>query len=201
MGRVLVLGGTFDPPHIGHLIMAEYAYEALEARTVLFLPAADPPHKHGGTRTAASHRVAMVLLAIEGEPRFELSRVDLDRPGPHYTADTVRLLAEAYPDDEVIFLVGEDSLRDLPFWHRADELIHYSRLAVVPRHEVQFDEATLEPILPGISERVIHVKSPLIEVSSTDLAARLRAGTSVRYQIPEAVLAYIAQHNLYQVAQ
>ena len=93
----------------------------------------------------------MVQLAMADKPRFELSRVDLDRPGPHYTADTVRLLAEAYPDDEVIFLVGEDSLRDLPFWHRADELIHYSRLAVVPRHEVQFDEATLEPILPGIS--------------------------------------------------
>lgn len=198
MGRVVVLGGTFDPPHIGHLIMAEYAYEALDARVVLFLPAADPPHKHGGTRTAAAHRVAMVQLAIAGEARFALSRIDLDRPGPHYTADTVRLLAEAYPHDEVIFLVGEDSLRDLPFWHRADELIRYSRLAVVPRHEVQFDAATLEHILPGISERVIHVQSPLIEVSSTDMAARLRAGESVRYQIPDAVLAYIAQHELYQ---
>jgi nicotinate-nucleotide adenylyltransferase len=197
MGRVVVLGGTFDPPHIGHLIMAEYAYEALDARSVLFLPAADPPHKHGGTRADATDRVAMVLLAIDGEPRFELSRIDLDRPGPHYTADTVRLLAAAYPEDEVIFLVGEDSLRDLPYWHRADEIIRYARLAVVPRHEVRFDESTLEAVLPGIAERVVHVQSPLIEVSSTDLAARLRAGKSVRYQIPDRVLAYIRQHDLY----
>jgi nicotinate-nucleotide adenylyltransferase len=140
----------------------------------------------------------MVELAIAGEARFQLSRLDLDRPGPHYTADTVRLLAEQFPEHEVIFLVGEDSLRDLPFWHRANEIIHYCRLAVVPRHEVQFDAATLEGVLPGISDRVIHVWSPLIEVSSTDLAARLSAGKSVRYQIPDAVLAYIAQHELYR---
>lgn len=200
MGCVVVLGGTFDPPHIGHLIMAEYAYEALNARTVLFLPAADPPHKHGDTRTAASHRVRMTELAIAHEPRFQLSRLDLDRPGPHYTADTVRLLVEQYPDDEVIFLVGEDSLRDLPFWQRADEIIRTCRLAVVPRHEVQFDAGTLEEFLPGISERVIHVWSPLIETSSTDLAARLSAGKSARYLIPDAVLDYIAEHELYREA-
>lgn len=198
MGRVVVLGGTFDPPHIGHLIMAEYAYEALQARTVLFLPAADPPHKHGETRMDAAHRVAMTELAIAHEPRFQLSRLDLDRPGPHYTADTVRLLVELYPDDEVIFLVGEDSLRDLPFWQRANELIRTCRIAVVPRHEVRFDAETLEDVLPGISERVIHVWSPLIETSSTDLAARLSAGKSVRYLIPDAVLAYIARHELYR---
>ncbi len=197
MGRVVVLGGTFDPPHIGHLIMAEYAFEAFDARVVLFLPAADPPHKRGETRTASEHRVAMTLLAIADEPRFALSRIDLDRAGPHYTADTVRLLAETFPEDEVIFLVGEDSLRDLPYWHRADQIIRYARLAVVPRHEVQFDEKTLEHILPGISERVVHVWSPLIEVSSTDLAARIRAGKSVRYQIPDAVRAYISEHKLY----
>jgi nicotinate-nucleotide adenylyltransferase len=201
MGRVVVLGGTFDPPHIGHLIMAEYAFEALEARTVLFLPAADPPHKHGETRTGAVHRVAMVERAIAGEPRFQLSHLDLDRPGPHYTADTVRLLVAQFPADEVIFLVGEDSLRDLPNWHRADEIIHYCRLAVVPRHEVRFDAATLEHLLPGISDRVIHVWSPLIEVSSTDVAARLSAGKSVRYQIPDEVLAYIQQHELYREPQ
>ena len=198
MGRIVVLGGTFDPPHLGHLVMAEYAYEALDARAMLFLPAADPPHKQGETRTAAAHRVAMVERAIAAEPRFQLSRLDLDRPGPHYTADTVRLLQALYPEDEVIFLVGEDSLRDLPYWHRADEIIRYSRLAVVPRHEVQFDVASLEGILPGITERVVHVWSPLIEVSSTGLAARLKAGKSVRYLIPDSVLDYIGQHQLYR---
>ncbi|MFN8376725.1 MAG: nicotinate (nicotinamide) nucleotide adenylyltransferase, partial [Anaerolineae bacterium] len=127
MRRIGVLGGTFDPPHIGHMVLAEYAAGTLGLSHVLFVPAAEPPHKRNMTRASVDHRVAMVQSAIAGNSRFVLSRVDVDRPGPHYTLDMIRIISTQYPHCELHFLMGSDSFRDLPKWHRPEEIIRYCK--------------------------------------------------------------------------
>jgi nicotinate-nucleotide adenylyltransferase len=197
MRRIGILGGTFDPPHIGHLILAEYAWEALNAAQILFVPAADPPHKDD-TRLAVEHRLAMVERAIADNPHFAISLVDVERPGPHYTVDMIRILQAEYSDAELIFLIGADSLRDLPNWSRPQELIQLCKLAVMRRPDVQVSPDMHKTILPGLAERVIMLETPLVDVSSTDIAARLRAGKSVRYSVPDAALDYIMANGLYK---
>ncbi len=197
MTRLGILGGTFDPPHYGHLILAEMAADGLSLDCVLFVPAADPPHK-GALRASAEHRAALVERAIAGNPRFALSRVDLDRPGPHYTADMLRLLRQEFPAAELVFLIGSDSLRDLPKWSRPGELIRLARLGVMHRPGSAPDLAQLEQGIPGIRERVDWIDAPQIDISATNLARRVSAGLSIRYQTPDAVRAYIEAHNLYR---
>lgn len=194
--RIGILGGTFDPPHYGHLILAELAADSLALDRVLFVPAADPPHK-GALRSSAEHRVAMVERAIAGNPRFALSRVDLDRPGPQYSVEMVRLLQGERPEAPLAFLIGGDSLRDLPQWSRPDELIRLVRLGVMRRPGSAPDLTQLERELPGIRERVDWIDAPQIEISASALAQRVRAGLSIRYQTPDAVRAYIEEHRLY----
>ncbi|MCK6630688.1 MAG: nicotinate (nicotinamide) nucleotide adenylyltransferase, partial [Anaerolineae bacterium] len=145
------LGGTFDPIHLGHLLMAEMAWEGLGLSQVLFVPAGDPPHKQGQAKTPAIHRVAMVERAIAGNPHFALSRVDLERPGPHYTTDTVRLIrAQHNLSAEACFLIiGGDSLVELPTWHHTLELITLCRLAVIGRPGYRPDLTELEATVPG----------------------------------------------------
>lgn len=195
MKRVVVFGGTFDPPHIAHLIHAQYAAEALDC-PVLFTPAGDPPHKHGETRTPAVHRLAMTATAIEGNARFRLSRVDVDRPGPHYTADMLALLQDEA--DELCLLIGADSLRDLPSWNRPAEVVRRAHLLIAPRPDVTPDVPALERALPGLRGRVRLLDAPRLDVSSTGVAARIAEGRTVRYLVPEAVLAYIQTHRLYE---
>lgn len=193
-----VLGGTFDPPHIGHLILAEAAYEALNLDQVLFVPAAEPPHKHRLPITEVKHRVAMVQAAIRDNPHFALSEVDITRPGPHYTADTLRLLKERFAGADLYFLLGGDSLRDIATWHEPAGIIAQARLAVMRRPGTALDISHLEAALPGISERVAFVDAPIIGISATSLRERLRTGRSVRYQVPDGVAQYIAAHQLYK---
>ena len=131
--RIGVLGGTFDPPHNGHLALAQAVRDALALTQLLFVPAADPPHKPGQPIAPVALRVAMLQRALEGKPGMRLSRLDVDRPGPHYSLDTMRLLRTAHPDARLWFVMGADSLRDLPDWHRPQELVTLCRLAVVPR--------------------------------------------------------------------
>lgn len=194
--RIGILGGTFDPPHYGHLILAELAADGLALDLVLFVPAADPPHK-GALRASAEHRVALVERAIAGNPRFALSRVDLDRPGPHYSVEMVQLLQAQYPGATLIFLIGGDSLRDLPTWSRPGKLIELARLGVMRRPGSAPDLAPLEREIPGIRARVDWIDAPQIEISASDLARRVDAGLSIRYQTPDAVRAYIEEHRLY----
>lgn len=197
MTRLGILGGTFDPPHYGHLILAEMAADSLSLDCVLFVPAADPPHKDA-VRASAEHRTALVERAIAGNPRFALSRVDLDRPGPHYTADMLRLLHQEFVKAELVFLIGSDSLRDLPKWSRPGELIRLARLGVMRRPGPALDLAQLERDIPGISARLDWIDAPQIDLSATALARRIRAGLSIRYQTPDAVRAYIEAHTLYR---
>jgi nicotinate-nucleotide adenylyltransferase len=195
-----VLGGTFDPIHLGHLLMAETAREMLGLSQVLFVPAGDPPHKQGVEKTPAFHRRAMIELAIAGNPAFVLSRVDLERPGPHYTIDTVRLIRAQYRlSAEACFLImGGDSLVDLPTWHNAPELITLCRLAVAHRPGFRPDLTSLAGVLPALDARLDWVEMPLIGVSSRDIRAGVRAGKSIRYQVAEGVRQYIEREGLYQ---
>jgi nicotinate-nucleotide adenylyltransferase len=195
--RVGILGGTFDPPHIGHLILGEYAADALGLSHLLYVPAADPPHKQQEQKTPLEHRLAMLRLALNDNPRFEISRVDIDRAGPHYSLDTVQLVQAQYAGAELYFVMGGDSLRDLPTWHRPADFIRLCKLAVMGRPAAVAWPEMHEHILPGLAERVVMIESPLVEISSTRIVQRLTEGRSVRYLLPDAVLNYVQRHNLY----
>ncbi len=197
MERVGILGGTFDPPHLGHLILAEYAVEALDLSCLLFVPAADPPHKQQEKNTPVEHRLAMLELAISSNSRFTLSRADVDRPGPHYSVDMVKIIQKQYPGAELFFVMGGDSLRDLTRWYHPAELIQLCKLAVMHRPGDQARPYMHEDMLPGVSERVVMIDAPLIGISASEIIRRLQNGYSVRYLVPDAVLDYICAHQLY----
>jgi nicotinate-nucleotide adenylyltransferase len=197
--RVGVYGGTFDPPHLGHLILAETAAESLKLARVVFVPAGIPPHKNkADVREPAEHRLIMVERAIADNPRFALSRVDVDRAGPHYSVDMLRLLRDEYPAPEFVFLIGADTLRDLVKWSRPQELIQLARLGVMRRPDAEPNLDALERDIPGISARIEWIAAPRVEIASHVLADRIADGCSVRYQVPDAVLAYIRQLGLYR---
>jgi nicotinate-nucleotide adenylyltransferase len=195
-----VLGGTFDPIHLAHLLMAEMARDSLNLSRVLFVPAGDPPHKQGVAKTPARHRVAMVERAIAGNPHFGLSLIDLERPGPHYTTDTVRLIRAQYnlAAEACFFIIGGDSLVDLPTWHNASELVRLCRLAVIHRPDYRPNLSSLEAVIPGLSARLDWVEMPLIGVSASEIRARVQAGRSIRYQVAEEVKEYIEEQKLYR---
>ena len=197
--RIGLFGGTFDPPHLGHLILASEAQTQLELTRLLWILTPDPPHKQDQVITPTEHRLAMVKLAIQDNPSFELSRVELDRPGPHFTLDTVHIIAGQNPDAEIVPIIGGDSLRDLPTWHEPKELLYACHWVGVMRRPS--DEANLEALeheLPGISSKVHYVDAPLLEIASRDIRSRIAHGESVRYYIPKAVYEYIEEHHLYK---
>jgi nicotinate-nucleotide adenylyltransferase len=197
MERVGILGGTFDPPHIGHLVLAEYALTALDLACVLFVPAADPPHKWP-VRVSIEHRLPMLERAIAGNDKFMISRVDVDRPGPHYTVDTIRILQRQNPDIDYYFVMGGDSLHHLPEWYHPQQLIALCKLAVMARPGAEVAPDLTANILPGLVDRVVVIDSPMLGFSSTEVADRLEAHKSVRYLVPDAVLTYIQENGLYR---
>ena len=198
--RIGILGGSFDPPQIGHLILAEYTCEALDIDHILFVPVADHPVKRDELRLPIAHRLAMLQLAICDNPKFSVSRVDIDRAGPHYSADTVKLLRAQYPDAELYFVMGGDNLRDLPTWERPPELYCCCRLAVMKRADEDIRTDMHDDILPGLSSQVDIVDVPMLSVwlFSTYVVSRLRADRSIRYLVPDNVLGYIQDNNLYR---
>lgn len=195
-----ILGGTFDPIHLAHLIVAELAREALGLERILFVPAGDPPHKQQNQKSEAVHRRRMVELAIAGNPGLALCPVDLERPGPHYSVETIRLIREQYhlSAENCFFIVGGDSLVDLPTWHRPDLLLTLCRLAVIHRPGYRPDLDDLEKQLPGLSDRLAWVETPLLELSASTIRRRVAQGQSIRYQVSEDVRAYIKEHRLYR---
>lgn len=199
--RFGIVGGSFDPPHYAHLILAEHAHEELQLARVLFVPAGIPPHK-SHTRESVEHRLNMLYLAIADNPAFDVSRVDIDRPGPHYSIDMVNLLREQYPHGEFTYIMGEDMFNDLPNWSRAEGLFTDGRLKVAVMRRLG-SNGVLRPdahkdSLPGLEQVATMLESPLIEISSTDIVRRLRDGLSARYLLPESVLSYIQEHRLYR---
>jgi nicotinate-nucleotide adenylyltransferase len=196
--RIGVLGGTFDPVHLGHLILAEEARDQLALSAVYFVPAGDPPHKQGRRLAPVEDRLRMIELAIAGNSAFRASRADADRPGPHYTLDMVHILqAQLPPGGELYFLMGYDSLAELPTWHRARELVAACHLVALTRHEVPLDWDYLESRLPGVRERVTLLDMPELEIASHQVQARIRAGRTIRYLVPEGVCSYIVRHGFY----
>lgn len=197
MERIGVLGGTFDPIHIGHLIMGIDLRDALRLDRVLVVPAGQPPHKPGQVISPASDRVAMIDIAIDGLAGFERSDIDLDRSGPSYTVETLRLLQLQYPDAQLVFLMGGDSLRDLPTWHRPNDIARQAEIGVAARPGVEMPlERVLEQV-PEAQGRVTIVPIPLIGVSGTDIRARVREGRSIRFQVHDGVERYIRENRLY----
>lgn len=200
MRRIGILGGTFDPPHIGHLILAEYTVEALDLERVLFVPAADPPHKRDQARTPIQHRLAMLERAIVGNERFSISLVDVERPGPHYSIDMVEIIHAQSLDADLYFVMGGDSLRDLPTWHRAPEFVHRCKFAVMRRSDENIRPDMHEAVLPGLAMQVVMIDAPLLGmwISSTEVVQRLKSGKSARYIVPHLVLSYISEHGIYR---
>ena len=197
--RVGVFGGTFDPIHIGHLVSAEEVRVKLELERVVFVPARLPPHKLDQVVSPVEHRLAMVELAIASNLHLAVSRVDIDRSGPSYTVDTIKLLKDEWgPGVEIYFIMGSDSLLDILTWHEPRRLIKLCRFAVVSRPGYQVDLDELDDLLPGVASRVRMLNAPELAISSTDIQRRVREGLPIKYQVPEAVEDYIYQRKLYQ---
>jgi nicotinate-nucleotide adenylyltransferase len=197
--RLGIFGGTFDPPHFGHLALAAAALEQLKLDKVLWVVSGQSPLKLDRALSPAESRVEMVQAAIAGEAAFALSRIDLDRPGPHYTVEALEILGRQFPGAELFFLMGEDSLRDLPKWQRPREIIRRARLAVLGRPGAEADLADLERSLPGVAARIVWVNSPRLAIASSDIQRRVREGRSVREMLPPAVLAVVEREGLYQM--
>ena len=195
--RVGVLGGTFDPLHIGHLIVATELRHALSLDRVLFVPAGRPPHKADQSITDNEHRLAMLHAALADAPEFEISTVDLDRPEPSYSAVTLEILQRLIGPVQLIFLMGEDSLRDLPDWHEPNLLAERAELGVATRPGVDVDLSDLFTAVPAARGRVHLVEVPEIGISSRNLRTRVADGLPIRYQVPRTVEDYIRRHRLY----
>ncbi len=185
------MGGSFDPIHLGHLVTAEQARVDLGLDEVVFIPAGTPWQKDD--TTDAEHRYLMTVLATSANPRFSVSRIEIDRDGPTYTVDTLRALRAAHPGEEFWFISGADAIVNIVTWRDADEVLDLARFvaATRPGHDV----AALER--PGLRERVTTLDVPALAVSSTDIRERVAAGRSVRYLIPREVEEYIRKHGLY----
>lgn len=197
--RFGVLGGTFDPIHYGHMVIAQEALACLRLDKVLFVPAHESPHKTQESHTAAEHRLRMVQLAIASNPCFEVSEVDLARPAPSYTIDTLALLQrELGPEAELFFLMGMDSLAGLLTWYRPDLLIARARLAVAVRPGYCVDLQAFEEALPGFTARVDLLQPPELAISSRDLRRRVSEGLPIKYQLPDSVEEYIREQGLYR---
>jgi nicotinate-nucleotide adenylyltransferase len=196
-GSIGILGGTFDPIHHGHLVIAEEAREALGLERVLLVPAATPPHKPGRPLSGAADRLAMVELAIVDNPHFAVSRLELDRGGVSYTVDTLLELREAGIDDPW-FILSAEALAGLSSWREPDRVLRLCRLAVVPRGGfASLDASWLAERFPGSESRVAFLPGPLLPISGSVVRRRAAAGRSVRYLVPDAVARYIADHHLY----
>jgi nicotinate-nucleotide adenylyltransferase len=196
-----VFGGTFDPPHLGHLILASFALDGLGLKEVWWVLTPRSPLKPEAPISPVEGRERMVLAAIESEPRFRLSRADLDRPAPHYAADTLERLADEDPAAAFVFLLGSDSLEDLPRWRDPTRLLgHCAALGVMRRPGAAPDLDRLERAVPGVSAKVRYFEAPLVAISGREIRARVAAGERVRYLVPDSVLAIVRAEALYAKA-
>ena len=193
--RLGVFGGTFDPPHQGHLALAEWARAELELDRVLFVPAGRPPHKRGAALSEVSHRVAMTRLAVRGNTAFAVSTVEAARRGPSWTADTVRTLAARHPRARLHLLMGADMFATFASWREPAEIARHAVLVVALRPGTRVPRRI--PKVAREGRGVLWLGNPVLEVSSSALRQRARRGHSLRYLVPDAVERYIARHGLY----
>jgi nicotinate-nucleotide adenylyltransferase len=202
-GSIGILGGTFDPIHQGHLAIAEDAREQLGLERILFIPARDAPLRSGPAGASPEDRARMVELAVAGNPHFAVDRIELARPGPSYTVETLDTLTVRERDagrvPDLWFVLSAEQLRKLPRWKAPERVLELCHVAVVPRPGVAMpDQAWLEAAFPGRRDRIIVLDGPLLPVSGTAVRERLAVGRSVRYLLPDTVIAYIEDHDLYR---
>lgn len=202
--RIGIFGGTFDPVHLGHLIVAEQCREQAQLDQVWFVPAARPPSKLVQPVTPFARRVEMLQLALAGHPAFRIEELEKDRPGPSFTADTLHELAQRYSPVDWFFLLGSDSLRDLPNWRKPEQIVRLATLLVVVRPYAGGNESNDTLVRQvtarlGESARIQLVDAPRIELASSDLRQRAAAGRSLRYLVPRAVECYIQEKGLYRL--
>jgi nicotinate-nucleotide adenylyltransferase len=194
-----VLGGTYDPVHLGHLAIARHAHDALALDRITLVPAGTPPHKRDRPVTAGVHRLAMVELAIADDPMLEVSRIEIDRPGPSYSVDTLAALAATDPPGRQRFLIlSSEAVAALPDWHEPDRLLALCRLAIVPRNgRPAPDAAWIERHFPGRADRFVALDGPDIPISSSEIRRIAASGGSLAGLVPPAVASYIIEHRLY----
>ncbi|MDQ7794035.1 MAG: nicotinate-nucleotide adenylyltransferase [bacterium] len=199
-GRLGIMGGTFDPIHLGHLVAAEAAREQFGLDQVIFVPARLPPHKLDRPVTAAEHRLAMVLLATANHPRFFVSRVELDRPGPSYTVDTLRSFRREHPGAALYFITGADAVLELDGWKEPGELLRLCRLVVVsrPGYDRERLRAKAASLEGETGCRIEELAAPALDISSGELRQRVIQQKSLRYLVPREVRDYILKQGLYQ---
>ena len=197
--KIGVLGGTFDPIHLGHLKVAEEVTARLNLAEIIFMPAGQPWLKANNVISPAEHRVEMVRLAIAGKPNFKLSTMEVERPGPTYTVDTMaELRRQLGLEHELFFVLGWDNLTQLPGWREPSRLIKLCHLVAVPRVDYPApDLGSLEAVLPGLSPRVILLDEPRIDINATEIRQRVARGLSIHHLVPEPVERYIREHKLY----
>lgn len=197
--KIGVLGGTFDPVHRGHIMMAEGARDALSFAEVLMVPAGQPMSKVDHKIAPAEHRLAMLRLAVAGRRNLKVSGLEVERPGPSYTVDTISELRRQYGEDsEIYFILGWDSLEQLAEWHEPARLIGMCRLVAVPRPGwPRPDLQALESSVPGVSRRVVFLEKPRVDISATVIREMVARGESVDHLVPGPVANYIKKHKLY----
>jgi len=195
-----VLGGTFDPIHIGHLVVGEEARMKLGLSEILFVPAGQPWLKQDRDITPAAHRVEMVRRAIADNPHFKLCTLEVERPGPSYTVNTLTLLQKQLGSQaSLFFILGRDTLAGLPLWKEPEKLVQLCRLVVPPRLGSR-DLKHLETAIPGLLDKVIQLDMPVIGISSSEIRQRLAQGLSIRYLVPPEVGKYITEHKIYSTS-
>jgi nicotinate-nucleotide adenylyltransferase len=195
-----LLGGTFNPPHLGHLVMAQEAYDQLDLDRVLLLPVAIPPHKEAREDPGAGARLDLCRLAIGDDERFGVSSLEVDRGGASYTVDTLKMFHDLDPEHDLIFIVGGDMAQSLPAWREPEAILALARLAVAEREGVRREDIArrLEPLHDG--DRVLFFDMPRVDISSSAVRRRVADGRPIRYLVPDAVAAAIAARGLYRQA-
>ncbi len=192
--KIAIMGGTFNPIHCGHLLSAEQVREGLGYDEILFMPSARPPHKYASDIISAEHRYEMVCLAIADNPCFGVSRIELERAGPSYTIQTLKVLAEHYKEStELAWIIGADSLIEYKIWKDFDDVLARCRMIATTRPNYELDGVPLE-----VRNRVTLFGITGVDISATEIRERIREGRSIRYLVPESVRVYIAQHGLYR---
>lgn len=197
--RIGILGGTFNPPHLGHLVCAQEAHLQLNLDRILFVPTGMPPHKANEEEPGVEHRLELCRLAIGGdEHRFEVSDIEVRRGGPSYTVDTLEELRATTPDSELFLILGGDIAAGLPQWHRVERVLELATAVVAERRGTQ--RSSIEDALDSVraGERARFFPMPPIGLSSTMIRERVRSGQPIKYLVPDSVEAYIQQHSLYQ---
>lgn len=190
-----IMGGTFNPPHNAHLLIAELAREQYGLDRVIFMTGGNPPHKNGVAD--AKHRFNMTRLAIKGNGAFVDDSFEIDRKEKSYTVHTLEYLKEKYPSDELFFIIGEDSLRDLAKWYKPEKILEMCTLLVFPRKSRESLKSEIEKAVTVFTGKILPIDAPVIEISSTDIRERIKSGKTVKYMLPDSVIKYIKEHNLY----